>query len=686
MRVFVNQVDLYTSKVLAKLLASSVPGATKEEEDNFDEGREKNASKYTVVGSLSAPDAVKPSFVSDIVSNEDKHALFEELFKCDVIVYDIAHSESQAQEAEAAVNKLRDHMEEWEGKKTFVCISSVLTWANTKPVDPDDAEAAFQEGDYRKRRTHKNYKSQIDTEKIVYKCGKKTGGKFQSFIIASGVTYGEGEDTFHSVFRQAWELKKAFVPIYGSKDSFLPTIHISDLANVILHVIEGHVEGIKYILAVDEAQSTLGDITNCIAKAMGNSLTKEVDADSAFLMEDMTQVLVDMITLNVKMEMGCIADLPFEWVSREGIVENITKVVAEYKRRRHLEALKICVYGPPASGKTELCNMLTKKYKLPLISRDFILTKTMDMMRASAALLDNHPEDVDIEEAESDKDLLSEIEQAYRETGVYEADHILALFKRQLTSPQCKNHGYVLDAYPLDEETARQLFEPPEPEEEGEGEEDQANDADLDSKMPLFVFALDADDSSLRERVQALSEDEAVASKYSQDNFEEQLQAYHDANTEDNTILNFFDFYDILPKHLDAVENEIDTLLSLAVDVIGQPHNYGPTKEEREEIAKLEAELKEKTDREEARQRAAEDAIEEAQRKGAQALWEARLSEIRAQEREALDQASLPLRTFLMNHVMPTLTQGLMEVCKVKPEDPVDYLAEYLFNNNPQIE
>ena len=45
---------------------------------------------------------------------------------------------------------------------------------------------------------------------------------------------------------------------------------------------------------------------------------------------------------------------------------------------------------------------------------------------------------------------------------------------------------------------------------------------------------------------------------------------------------------------------------------------------------------------------------------------------------------SVPLRNYLMKHVMPTLTQGLIECCKVRPDDPVDYLAEYLFAQNPQ--
>lgn len=40
-----------------------------------------------------------------------------------------------------------------------------------------------------------------------------------------------------------------------------------------------------------------------------------------------------------------------------------------------------------------------------------------------------------------------------------------------------------------------------------------------------------------------------------------------------------------------------------------------------------------------------------------------------------LETHSIPLRNYLMRHVMPTLTEGLVEVCKVRPIDPVDYLV-----------
>lgn len=54
------------------------------------------------------------------------------------------------------------------------------------------------------------------------------------------------------------------------------------------------------------------------------------------------------------------------------------------------------------------------------------------------------------------------------------------------------------------------------------------------------------------------------------------------------------------------------------------------------------------------------------------------LARIKREEQEMLETQSIPLRNYLMKHVMPTLTQGLIEVCKVKPDDPVDYLVSIL--------
>ena len=40
-----------------------------------------------------------------------------------------------------------------------------------------------------------------------------------------------------------------------------------------------------------------------------------------------------------------------------------------------------------------------------------------------------------------------------------------------------------------------------------------------------------------------------------------------------------------------------------------------------------------------------------------------------------------PLRAYLADTVVRALTEGMLEVCRVNPTDPVDYLAEFLFKH-----
>jgi len=42
----------------------------------------------------------------------------------------------------------------------------------------------------------------------------------------------------------------------------------------------------------------------------------------------------------------------------------------------------------------------------------------------------------------------------------------------------------------------------------------------------------------------------------------------------------------------------------------------------------------------------------------------------------------IPVRKFLLLNIMPILTKGMLEVCKINPIDPIDYLADFLFKNS----
>ena len=62
------------------------------------------------------------------------------------------------------------------------------------------------------------------------------------------------------------------------------------------------------------------------------------------------------------------------------------------------------------------------------------------------------------------------------------------------------------------------------------------------------------------------------------------------------------------------------------------------------------------------------------------------MEHLREQERDLLDQRSQPIRQYLMDNVVPHLTEGLIDLCKNIPDDPTDYLANFLLKKADEID
>lgn len=101
-------------------------------------------------------------------------------------------------------------------------------------------------------------------------------------------------------------------------------------------------------------------------------------------------------------------------------------------------------------------------------------------------------------------------------------------------------------------------------------------------------------------------------------------------------------------------------------------------------IQKEDAEAADRSKTEEAskKQQEAEDIV----RKAKEEKEATKLEKLREQERDLLDQRSQPIRQYLMDNVVPHLTEGLIELCKSIPEDPTDYLANFLLKRADLID
>jgi len=713
-RVFINHVDTYVGRNISKVISQCAVGATLEEPDEEEEDEDapepfdkvdptKKEGMYRVIGTLKDPTAEPPSYLAECVQVEKRDDLLAKFMECDIVIYNITDDKEIIDEAVWAVSTLNAEVANFDSAKMFILISPALTWSNSKPLDPEDPEIPFTEDDYRRRKPHSNFKEHSSAEKIVTKFGKTNKARLQTYVIASGVTYGMGENCFHYFFKQAWLGTLPALPCFGTGKNVIPTIHITDLARVIQNVMDSK-PATRYLIATDDSQVTLKEIVKTISKRLGTGKVEKMNAEDALLIKQLKQHEFDSLLMNVRMDAMFVKEsMTIPWVAETGMLDAIATVSKEFKEVRKLLPMRICILGPPASGKSTIAKLLCEKFKLHHINVKQVVDDTIARLEASAAKLEAGAagEENDAEEAEEqeeaddeeegggleqDVELLEQVNENKKENGGRLDDTILIRFFREhLKTMRCQNQGYVLDGFPKTYDQAKELFAA-----NAEEEEDESGNSQFDkSIMPELIISLQASNEFLKDRVMNLPEEVVQGTHNTEEEFMRRLQDFRNLNVEDETVLNYFDELEIHPETIaisESDDKEHERIINRISRMVGEPRNYGPTEEEREELERKQVEEKMRKEAEERDQKQLQEAKELAQLRERQQQWAERLEEVKRQERELLEEQSLPLRNFLMKHVMPTLTKGLIEVCKVRPEDPVDYLAEFLFQNNPDVE
>ncbi|KAG1706079.1 hypothetical protein DVH05_002640 [Phytophthora capsici] len=116
------------------------------------------------------------------------------------------------------------------------------------------------------------------------------------------------------------------------------------------------------------------------------------------------------------------------------------------------------------------------------------------------------------------------------------------------------------------------------------------------------------------------------------------------------------------------------------------PRNFHPTLAEMREQRQAAEKLAREAEIRAAQHTREQDAQEEAAQQAKLARERARLELVQREEAELLETRAKPLRTYLMDTVLPALTEGMLEVVKVQPTDPIDYLAEFLFRKGQELD
>uniref|UniRef100_A0A8C7XZP0 Adenylate kinase 7b n=1 Tax=Oryzias sinensis TaxID=183150 RepID=A0A8C7XZP0_9TELE len=595
----------------------------------------------------------------------DREELLSKLMQCDAVIYNVSQETGQVEEAMWAVTALHGLMGSFSGPKMFILISTVMTWASSKPVDPDDPTLPFTDEIFWSRKAHPNFARHIDLEKRVAKMGKTNRELFSTYVVASGLQYGMGENLFHYFFKKAWLGQEPEVSVFGDGHNIVPTIHIRDLASVIQHVIH-HRPRPYYLLAVDGSNNSMEEIIKAVASTLGSGKIQKRPIEEALLVQDLSATNIDFLLVSLRMEAVFIRKLfSISWHCESGLVENVDLVVEEYRQTRGLLPIRMCVLGPPAAGKTTVSKQICQHYKLHYITlRDAVSEAIAQLVKADNSTM---------------KDLLSSLKDSMKHNKGLKKQNQLKVLKEKLMSNPCRNQGFVLDGFPNTYEQAKEVFS-------GVEEDDETpHKASFRRVVPEFVFTLDAPDNLLVDRVMNLPESVVQEHNYHPENFTKRLATYRKMNTLEETVLTFFTELDIPSWHLEITsskEADNQPLIQKILQTVGPPRSYSPSRQEVEEEERRKAEEMMKEEALAKAERERREAEEEEARRRASRLekWSRCLKVVRRQKEEPLKAEAL---SYLKREVMPTLVQALSECCRVQPPDPVDFVAEYLIKNNP---
>eukprot|EP01065_Artemidia_motanka_P050758 TRINITY_DN8750_c0_g1_i1.p1 TRINITY_DN8750_c0_g1~~TRINITY_DN8750_c0_g1_i1.p1 ORF type:complete len:880 (+),score=459.22 TRINITY_DN8750_c0_g1_i1:83-2722(+) len=341
---------------------------------------------HEISGTTTLDSEEPQEWVTSLVQRDQAHLLKKTLLGSDLIIYQLLGQDNVVDATAALKILMNSH---YEVEKTFVLISSVMTWFETQQAEEKEAEElgkdeeeeeaegeaeaeekeqpTYTESDYNKRVPHVKYQDWKEVEKL---CKKANSDTLHTYCIFSGLLYGRGEDKLHPIFKQAWHLRPEGLPQFGLGSNVVPMVHVDDLATAVVRLSEAESPlPTRYLFGVDGGNCTWNAVVKAINGTdggMGTGRVNKVPPRDYVLYENVEHFIVN---LKIAEGDGKIFELlGDDWKCQSGFVENIATVVSEYKEARAVTPLRLCVLGPPASGKTYYSRMLANKYKLPHIT------------------------------------------------------------------------------------------------------------------------------------------------------------------------------------------------------------------------------------------------------------------------------------------------------------------------------
>mmetsp|Transcript_16751 Transcript_16751/g.43479 ORF Transcript_16751/g.43479 Transcript_16751/m.43479 type:complete len:1016 (+) Transcript_16751:214-3261(+) len=350
------------------------------------------------------------------------------------------------------------------GPIKFVLVSTFLTWAKTPPLIPGETEMALTTDQFIFRQPHPSVRAHFELENEVAKCTDTP--QLHSTVVTAGMLYGNGEGPLEFMFRAAWMPLGHGVPILNGGANHIPTIHILDACKLVQNVLMLPTAPAECYVAVDSTprEVTMRSVAEAIAKGFQVDPTRPPPEPEnftmldAYLENDLSQLTIDVLTADVHLE-ASIYDpcFQFDMVSPGGIVPHISARINEYVTERSLHPYRVCVLGPPSSGKSTIARDLALRFGLLLVDSASAVKYAKIDSEHAVQKADAHLEKLQQDEA-AEADVVTEAQKrrsklaaeldVFTSPDTLDNETVARCVKQMLKSKVCTHQGYVLDGYP----------------------------------------------------------------------------------------------------------------------------------------------------------------------------------------------------------------------------------------------
>ena len=528
-----------------------------------------------------------------------------------------------------------------------------------------------------------------------------TNPNLKTYIICPGFIYGCGEDLFYDYFKMSWLEIPGKLPIIGKGKNTIPTIHIKDLVSLIRRVIETKPKN-KYIFAVDHTKNRqLNNIIKKISKGVGNGLVENLEPDKKEKIPHFDELSIDIKVKPSKIfnderrddeEEEAFEKRKFQWHCEFGIPENIEKLRKEFNEYRGMHNLKVLITGPPGSGKSYLSEKLSKFFNIPHFKIKEIIDwgKTFtdelgEEIKAKMEEITNNVKEAEENYAKRPNKKKTDLPLDTSQMSKLPDEIVVKILRKKLAQNICRNRGYILDGYPKGYKNAFNLFN--EDTDESKTPDDPTKYKVLEEILPNIVIRIDnCDDKFIKERMKKLKDINGDPNVI-QRRLDRRLKTYKELNESkkgEPSITNFFreNKVDILGIDGKKKEGEIVQACKTFLEKNGKIINYQIFDNQYEIVEKENLNKNVESNKVGREKEFLENEYYDNEKSNVKKQYnEGKSSELEKQEKDLLEKKSEVLRRYLAENVIPVLSKGILHVCKTLPEDPVDELAYYLFDN-----